>query len=41
MKAGDDMVVLVPHEHDAPPRAGGAPPGAGSDGEHDDGLLHH
>ena len=41
MKAGDDMLVLVPHEHDDPPRAGGAPPGAGSGGGHGDGLFHH
>ena len=41
MKAGDDVVVLVPHEHDDPPHAGVARPGAGPDGEHDDGLSHH
>ena len=41
MKTGDDVVVLVPHEHDDPARAGGAAPGAGPGGGHDDGLLHH
>ena len=41
MKAGDDFVVLVPHEHDGPAPAGGAPPGAGSGGGHNDGLSHH
>ena len=41
MKAGGEFVVLVPHEHDEPIRAGGAPPGAGSGGGHGDGLSHH
>ena len=41
MKAGDDVVVLVPHEHDDPAHAGGVPPGAGPGGGHDDGLSHH
>ena len=41
MKAGDDVVVLVPHEHDDPTSAGGAQPGAGSGGGHDAGLFHH
>ena len=41
MKAGDDIVVLVPHEHDDSAHAGGAPPGAGPGGGHDDGLSHH
>ena len=41
MKAGDDFLVLVPHEHDDPASAGGAPPGAGPHGGHDDGLFHH
>ena len=41
MKAGDDVVVLVPHEHDGPPDAGGAPPGVLANGGHDDGLSHH
>ena len=41
MKAGDDFVVLVPHEHDDPAQAGGAPPGVGPGGGHDDGLSHH
>ena len=38
MRAGDDVVVLVPHEHDERVRAGAAPvPGAG----HHDGLFPH
>ena len=37
MKAGDDVVVLVPHEHDDRPRAGGAAPRAGDR----DGLSPH
>ena len=45
MSTGDDVVVLVPHEHDDPPRAGGAGPGTGHDGRHhhghDDGRFHH
>ena len=41
MRSGDDVVVLVPHEHDDPPRAGGAAPGAGQDGGHHDGLSLH
>ena len=41
MKAGDDVVVLVPHEHDAPPHGGRAPPDALPHGGHDDGLSHH
>ena len=41
MRSGDDVVVLVPHEHDDPPRAGGAAPGAGPDGGHHDGLSLH
>ena len=41
MRAGDDVVVLVPHEHDDPVRTGGAPPGAGPRDGHDDGLFHH
>ena len=41
MRSGDDVVVLVPHEHDEPPRAGGAAPGAGPDGGHHDGLSLH
>lgn len=41
MKAGDDFLVLVPHEHDDPTSAGGAQPGAGSGGGHDTGLFHH
>ena len=41
MRSGDDVVVLVPHEHDDPARAGGAAPGAGQDGGHHDGLSLH
>ena len=41
MKAGDDFLVLVPHEHDDPTSAGGAQPGAGAGGGHDAGLFHH
>ena len=38
MQAGDDLVVLVPHEHDDPVHgAAGAAPGAG----HHDGLFPH
>lgn len=38
MQAGDDVVVLVPHEHDEPVHAGAAPaPGTG----HHDGLHPH
>ena len=29
MDAGDDVVVLVPHEHDEPPEGGGAPAAGG------------
>ena len=41
MRTGDDVVVLVPHEHDDPARAGGAAPGAGPDGGRHDGLSLH
>ena len=41
MKTGDDVVVLVPHEHDDPSHAGDAAPGAGPDAGHHDGLSAH
>ena len=41
MQAGDDLVVLVPHEHDDPVHAGGAPPGAAPGAGHHDGLFPH
>ena len=37
MKAGDDVVVLVPHEHDRQAQA----TGAALHSEHPDGLSHH
>ena len=42
MKAGDDMSwSWSPTSTTTLPHAGGAPPGAGSHGGHDDGLSHH
>ena len=41
MKAGDDVVVLVPHEHDDPAHARTSGPGAGPDAGHHDGLSPH